>query len=113
MEPLVGAGDSGLLALLGLFGSSLCVMRSFRPMVFRTSAGIFYSWLPSSSPLTYLLTLTLSETSDQTSMPTPALTSPGAALAHLLELLALCSAGQSSFVSLLAFCSIESQAHST
>lgn len=101
MEPLVGAGDSGLLALLGLFGSSLCVMRSFRPMVFRTSAGIFYSWLPSSSPLTYLL------------MPTPAFTSPGAALAHLLELLALCSAGQSSFVSLLAFCSIESQAHST
>lgn len=106
--PLVEAEDGALLTLKGLFCFSLCILPSFRRMLFKTPAGVLYPWLSTQLPpcLSFLPPLT----SGHTSMPTPAFTSPGAALAHLLELLAPVSSW-AKLVSLLALCCIESQAH--
>lgn len=95
--PLVEAEDGALLTLKGLFCFSLCILPSFRHMLFKTPAGVLYPWLSTQLPpcLSFLPPLT----SGHTSMPTPAFTSPGAALAHLLELLARVQLGKARFPS--------------
>lgn len=77
-----GQWPSGTIGLVLL--QPLCVSLSFKHMLFKTSARIFYPWLSTQflPYLPFLLPLTLSETSGHTSMTTPPLTGCSCSSSH-------------------------------